>query len=262
MRSQNSIISDLTGINMQITIKYIISSLLLTLFSISLAQESLFEKNPQYEDLFEPRLSGEVYSPPDRFANSQNYFANWLRGDIMLISGETVRGQQLQYNAYLDEIFWLHPMFNRQVRLDKQLISSFTAIIDESGKTATFKRIRTGNEGAGNSGFFARLLYEDSISLYSQRILRESSRTRSATVGGTIISRILLISDHKYFLMLEDDITIPVSRNRRSLYNAFPEKRREIRTILRSNRNRIRNEAELIEAIALLNTILITHKPS
>ena len=59
-----------------------------------------------------------------------------------------------------------------------------------------------GSEETGNSDFFARLLYEDSISLYSQRILMESSKTRSATVGGTIISRILLTSDHKYFLML------------------------------------------------------------
>ena len=241
---------------MQITSKYIISSLLLTLFSLSRAQESSHEGHPDHEALFEPRLSGEVYSPPDNFANSQNYFPNWLRGDIVLISGETVRGQQIQYNAYLDEVFWLNPLFYRQIRLDKQLISSFTAVIDESGKTAIFKRINSGNELTGNSDFFARLLYKDKISLYSRRMLRESGRTQSATVGGTIISRILLISDHKYFLMLEDDIIIPVSRNRRSLYNAFPEKRREIRTILRSNRNRIRNEAELIEAIALLNSVL------
>lgn len=242
---------------MQITIRQIpLLLLLLTCFSFLKAQDITHSTTQSLDISFEPCLSGELFTPAERFSNSQYYFDNWMTGNVTLISGDIVKNQKIQYNAYMDEVFWLHPAIYRHVMLDKLLLSGFTVINDDSGNIIEFKRIKTVNETGREQDIFARLLYENSISLYSRRVFRESGSIKTTRLDNRLVSRISLMSDHKYFLVLEDATVIPVSRNRRSLYNAFPGKRIEIRSTLRRNRNRIRNEADLIEAVGLINNII------
>lgn len=206
--------------------------------------------------LFRARLSGEIFTPADRFANSQYYFENWVFGSVTLVSGETVSNQQIQYNAYMDELFWLHPELLNQVRLDKGLITGFETVNDRHGRMAIFRKLELNNDPAGKRTVFARLLHKDSVSLYSHRIFRESSKTESSMVGNRLVSRIVLMNDHRYFLEMPDGTIKPVARSRRSLYNAFPEIRQELRAGFRRERNRIRNEEGFIRAVALVNQLL------
>jgi hypothetical protein len=228
-------------------IKFIISFFLLVSSSYILAQVS------------EPKLSGELYTPPNRFANSQYYFDGWLTGHIIMTSGEIATNRKIQYNAYLDEVFWLHCSLYRHVRLDRKLIKGFTVNTGDNNQVE-FKRMHIEDSPGLTKDIFVEVLHNDAISLYSRRIYRESSNIRSATVGGVIVSRIVLMRDFKYFLELQDGSIIQVNRNRRSLYQSFPVYRSEISKLLRQSRNRIRTDEDFINAVRQINNIV--HPPS
>lgn len=235
-----------------------------TLIIFILSGAAAYAQKPAFTDAekrFEAHLSGEVYMPPVLYAGSPWFLADWNKGSVTLKTGETVSNVLLRYNGYMDELFWLTPESYDHIRLDKQLISSF--VIHRAGSKQQFRfrnmNIRT-LLGTSRESVFMQVLYEGDVSLYVFRKIRETGATTSVMVGNVLVPRQVIGSDYRYYLRRggsEPELIIP---NRSSLLRAFPEHRQEIRQALRRNRNRMRNEAQFVEAIVLLNRIIAAEK--
>jgi hypothetical protein len=209
------------------------------------------------DSIFQPHLPGEVYTPPVVHAGSPWFLADWLKGEVTLTNGQTTRDVLLRYNGYFDELFWLTPVDFEQVQLDKQLIMSFAFYDPEEDEWFRFERLDKRNVLTGNTeNVFAQLLTGNEIRLYVHRKIRETGATTSTMVGGVLMARQVLGPDYNYFLKRSDSEAQAISVNRRSLLRAFPGYRHEIRQKLRHHHIRIRNEAQLITAVELINDLL------
>jgi hypothetical protein len=236
-------------------IRFFTAFLILLLPAGLMAQQ--LSSGPGPEALFKARLSGEVYTPPVIHSGSQWFIGEWAIGSVKLITGEKVSDVMLRYNGYLDELFWLTPSTFEQVRLDKNLIRQFEMNDPASGERLIFMNLEVNNMLApGAIQVFAQLLYYGDISLYVHRKIRETGATTSTMVGGRLVARRILGLDYQYYLCGRSELPETLQPNRRSLLRAFPEHRSQIRLALRQNNIRIRNEAQLIDAIKIINDLV------
>ncbi|HHN47476.1 MAG TPA: hypothetical protein ENN08_00825 [Bacteroidales bacterium] len=232
-----------------------------TAFLILLLPVGLMAQQPSSgsgpEALFKAHLSGEVYTPPVIHSGSQWFIGDWANSNVTLITGEKVSDVMLRYNGYLDELFWLTPGTFEQVRLDKNLIRQFEMEDPGSGEKLIFKNLEVNNILApGSIQVFAQLLHRGDISLYVHRKIRETGATTSVMVGGTLVARRVLGPDYQYYLQHRSELPGAIQPARRSLMRTFPQHRRQIRQALRQHNIRIRNEAQLIYAIEIINDLV------
>ncbi len=215
---------------------------------------SLFANTSEQSiDGFEPRLSGEVVSLSLQSRGSQFHHPDWLYGDILLYSGELVENKQLRYNGFRDALVWLHPKTGQFIMLDTDLISGFILHDQQIQHRMVFDRITPRGD---NQGVFAERLFQGNIVLYAHRKIEQTGEERRVS-GGAMRPIAVLEARHVYFVRSESGSYRELNRlNRRSLLAAFPEQRREIRALLRQNRIGVFNEAQLIQAVHVIDEFL------
>ncbi len=204
-------------------------------------------------DGFEPRLSGEIVNLTLQSRGSQYHHPEWLYGDIILYSGETVKNKQLRYNGFRDALVWLHPDTQQHIMLDTDLISGFSLYEQTLDRKMVFDRITPGRQ---SQGMFAERLFLNSIALYAHRNIEQTGEATQIS-GNALRPIAILEAKPVYYIRDHEGTYIELNRlNRRSLLAAFPEQRREVRSLLRQHRIGVFNEAELIQAIYVIEQFL------
>ncbi len=240
-------------INIVFLIHVVVLAIILSL-NIS-ARNSCYEKT--LLSVFEPRLSGEIYTFTMRADGNYYLNENWLKGDVALISGETVHDKLLKYNIYLDELIWLSSKTYKPVKVDKKLVKEFTINLPDSREPVLFRNITIDVAFRDDPlNIFAHKLYEGNISLVAQRRVRQTGE-RFTSERGTHISVPRLEPDPVYYIIMPDNKAREVGRlNRRALYRIFPDYRSEIRTALRRENVWIRSENDLVRAVGIIDEIV------
>lgn len=187
-----------------------------------------------------PQLAGEIYVHKQDYAGSQFFNDIWLKGDVFLSNGEIVEQQLLKYNMFIDELIWQEPFTNREVKVDKNLISSFT--LEAASHTETIEFVHW-------QGAFVQRLVKGSISLYVRRKMLPSSRLQSVHVGGRSHLQILLIPNNTYFLLKGSSNEVNVSLNRRSVRRAIHSVCSDSECNLQKGRLRAKTEQNLVSII-------------
>ncbi len=200
---------------------------------------------------FSPRLSGEVvnYNVPTK--GSQYLFQDWLPARVLFQSGESLEVASLRYNGYHNTVVWRHPKTHRHIRLDDLLIKEFS--LNHPARTARFVRFQA--PGATET-IFAECLFDENIRLLALRNIEQTDQVVESYVG-TMVSVPVLEPRPEYYVVSAAGEVTRISRlNRRNLERAFPGNERDIRRLLRLHNLRIRNEAELLEAVTLIDDML------
>jgi len=196
---------------------------------------------------FGPQLSGEVFNFQLIARGSQYHYADWLRGDVLLYSGQVSTNHQLRYNGYRDAVVWLHPESMQEIRLDIRLVQGFT-LYGPRQDTMVYERIRT-----SDGHFFAERLHKGKHNLFVYRKVEQTGEVIERA-GNALHARAILEARPAYYLIDRQGNDHRLRRiNRRSLLGAFPEQRRELRQLLRSHRASIGNEAQLVRAVSLID---------
>ncbi len=211
----------------------------------------------KHVSVYEPRLSGEVYTFLMRANGSYYLNENWVKGDVLLISGEKAHDKRLKYNTYLDELIWLSSKTYQPVKVDKNLVREFSVNLPGEQEPAIFHNITIDVAFRSEPlNIFAHSLYDGNISLVAhRRVIKTGERLTSE--GGTLISVPRLEPDPVFYIVKPDNEAHEVSRfSRRALYRIFPEQRDEIRTALRRERIWIRSENDLIRAVAIIDEVV------
>ncbi len=205
----------------------------------------------------QPRISGEVFNFHMQADGSQYLYDYWVKGDIFLVDGSVIRGELFKYNAYLDELIWLHPVSFKPVQAEKDFVEGFT-LYPHNGDTLVFNHV-TIKPWYENEPLklYAQELYEGRhISLVVQRrIKRTGERLKSS--GARIIATPILEPDPVFFVVFDDGEARDIKRlNRRAVAAVFPETQKEIRSLLRQEGIRINDQSDLVKAVMLIDAVI------
>lgn len=234
--------------------KTLIFLLFLMIFSPLLADE---EKNNTLVPPNQARLSGEVFNFSLHSDGSMYYPQDWNKGRVTLLTGEIVEVEQLRYNGYLDELIWLNPANFQQIQIDKQMVQSFSLQVPYLPDSLYFENITFKRwYDPTPMNIYGQMMYEGNIRLLVHRRIH-SKREVIEERGNALVARAQLKADPIFYILMPDNQAREIKRfNRKALYSLFPEHSEQIKAAFRNNRMRIRNEAELIEAVKIIDQIL------
>jgi hypothetical protein len=203
--------------------------------------------------LFEAPLTGESCQLK-RTIGSQLFHDDWFTGDVILISGDTVSNKEIGYNAYTDEILW-RPVKTVQIRLDREQIDRFCIYDRKNNGVFSFCHLQgillPENR---NIDLFARILSENKLSLFVTYPVECIEKIEQQSQGKIIYIEKLEDSKPCYYIGLTDKKYVALNGLRKkSLYRAFPDYEKEIKSLLNQYHLPLRNENDLIRIVELLN---------
>jgi len=206
----------------------------------------------------EPPLSGELFSPalsPDIVT----YFnKNWLPGDIWLTDGTIIRNKKIKYNRLLDELFWLEPVSNKTVKLDKEAILQFHFLNFMGDTSVYFRKLKV-----------KRSILTDSTEIYGQEIFQGDlslfilltyylDRTENVRMDNGTYMKDIYKEKPVYFIQYLNNKVVGFKRfSRKSLYAFVPDKKVQIKQYFKENKSvAIKTKPELIRLIHFLSSIV------
>jgi hypothetical protein len=220
-------------------------------------QDDLCNCKVDQRSLFESVLTGQSFQMKKTSGN-QFFNDGSFNGDVILTSGDTVRNKQIGYNGYEDKLIWTMPRSLQMIEVDKETVAEFVFHNTNDKIPVAFKHLRGTTARDRRIDFFARVLLEDSISLYATHNIRFDEKIESK--DGTAVTLIDMIEPIPpiYYLGLNNNKYLEVKHLRKKyLYIALPDYKDAIRTILIKHHQRLRNERDLIRVVQLFNVYKI-----
>jgi len=191
-------------------------------------------------------------------SGNQFFHDGSFKGDIILTSGDTVRNKQIGYNGYEDELIWTMPGSLRMIEVDKETVARFILHTADDEIPVAFKHLHGTTSADRKVDFFARILLEDSISLYATHNIQFDEKIEHNDGSAvTLIDRIEPIPS-VYYLGLNNNNYLEIKHLRKKyLYITLPDYKDAIRTILIKHHQPLRNERDLIRIVQLFNVYKI-----
>jgi hypothetical protein len=213
----------------------------------------------QDENISEPFLAGELFTP-DLPPDTLTYFNNvWLTGDIKLTDGGIVRNKLLKYNGLLDELFWLEDESKRTIKLDKKAIQQFLFRDSQHNTSANFKIITVKPDIITDSvDIFGEEIYRDKVSLYlfhGYIVERREQYYRE----GIAYQKVKYAPQPVYYFKFMNNKTVGLKElNRKNLYTLSPGIKKEINQFFRENKpGNYKDRVWLILLTRFLSTVLV-----
>lgn len=194
------------------------------------------------------KLPGKQFYPTYVPRGSEFYDDEWTTGSVVLENGDVYKNLYLKYNTLHDEVIYLNQNTNRLISIDKDAVSEF--VFDKTIKTSPrFKKMFFDKLPKGDRYF--EMLYEGRLQLViHNRTLEEKTSAYKDRNGYLQVSDFVLRRHH--YVCFPDGDFEKVKLRRRSLLTLFPEKKKEIRKLLRQNKNSFRTNKDAVQAIRLI----------
>jgi hypothetical protein len=210
-------------------------------------------------ELWETKLTGDVFQISKIGEGSQFFLDEWLMGDIRMTNNMVVHDKHMNYNGFIDELIFLESNSFTRVKVDKELISGFCLKDEKSNAVYYFNKIPVKKDFKADSILiFGQVLYANKLSLYAYRRV-VSGIPKQETEGATLFYRDVYEKSPLFYFLLPNGKTIGFKRiNRRSLIALFPEKAEPIKKALKERKQRkFKTEADLIRVTEILNSITL-----
>jgi hypothetical protein len=178
------------------------------------------------------KLTGTKYNYA--FRGNLNYFyhSDWYAGTIYTTDGDVHSGYSLRYDAFNDELMAVNVRVKGLFVVDKSLVKSFTVEVPGWG-VQVFRKLEL--KEFGQKERFFEVLYEGKIALLSYTTITEHKTSAYRNKTGELDDREYKL-EKQYFLLKPDLSLRSISPGRKSMLNLFPERKKEIRQLLRRNR--------------------------
>jgi len=214
-------------------------------------QDDICNCTVDQRSLFEAALTGQTCQI-EKTVGSQLFRDSWFNGDIILISGDTVRDEQIGYNGYHDELIWRMLSNMSLIRVDREQVGRF--ILHNNQQSIIFKHLQGTISGHRKIDFFAQILVEDTISLFVTRIIQLVDKVEEKSGGNIIyIDRIEPAPPVYYICLPHNKFLVMRYLRKKKLYDTFPDNKEAIRTILIQHHQTLRKENDLLQIVQLLN---------
>lgn len=210
-------------------------------------------KNIDYESL----LSGELFDlslTPDL---STYFNTEWLAGDILLANGRMARNNKIRYNGLLDELFWLEPVSNQIIKLDKESILQFHFLNFQGDSTIRFRKIRVRKDIFTDSAdIFVQEINHGKVSLMISHSFYFAGKETIRTDKGAFLKDIYK-GEPLYYLRLPDNRLVEIRRfNRKNIYTVLSSRKELIRQYFRDNSSgKISTGREIQDFVQFLSSV-------
>ena len=225
------------------------------LFNLIFLAVSTLGAQPLHTDsIFEPKLSGRLFTMRSGIIGSQFYRDDWEPADIRLLTGDTVRNKLLKYDVLLDEVIWWYKDSMREVELEKGSVDEFWF---RNGKSDAihFRKIRARLPGmADSTEVFVQVLIEKAAALYVFRKVRAEGSVNRVEKG-VLCSFDLIVPDPLYMICFPDGKSIYLRKTRkRLLLKALPEEyAANVKQIIQKNHLSVHSEKDLTALAGMIN---------
>jgi hypothetical protein len=220
--------------------KFILLTMALGMLTAAMAQQNGYKCRycADYNHWMKQSLSGGTYINPVLGYTGEHFYGDWKEGSLYFQNGDSVTGVNLRYEKYLDEILFLNDEFKTGV-LPKPEVKGF-AFYSSTGDKIVFgnHKIKLYDD-VDSILHFMQLLIQGKIALMVHRRVVEDE------------PRILVDSD-LYFLYYEGRF-YPIRLKRKNLFRLPFVSRQEMKSLLRSGRIKVKDEAGMIKAITAYN---------
>lgn len=227
-------------------------ALWISLFS-SGQESSRFNCDSLFREIMEPKLIGDFFFNQFLSRGSQYFIDKWLEGTVLLSNNKEVKDKKLRYNGYIDRLIRVTDNF-QQVKLDKESVIGFTLYDAAANRNYTFRKIKIREEFLPDPiEVYAQQLYQGNISLYARRQVKKTGTDQDPG------NRYMIYKFEKrttYFFCYAGEPSSGFRKiNRRNVLNDFPDRKEQIKNLLRINKFRkINSEDDLIKIAELVSS--------
>jgi len=225
------------------------------LFSFISTEAQLVDRDKNLTDsISQTKLTGETWFEQKGYNGEQFFNKAWMLSDIILTTGETVYGEKVKYNGFLDELIWVNRTLNQQFKLDKQLIKEFR-LKTEKGQITHFKQLKIIKPDSTNkpSEVFAEVEVEGKISFYIQRKISVVNADY-ITIDGILCKQEIIKPTPQYYLkLLSSDFMLLKKIKLKFFMQLLPTQKKQIDFVMRKNNLKLKTEEDLVKLINLLN---------
>lgn len=195
----------------------VLSILLLAINIFGQDSQSYWKKLDTGSNSISPKIVGKIY--PLKFTPIELYFyhSKWARGNIYLVNSDSICGQNLMYNSFLDELVLYNEKLSQSVIVEKSIINEFVTFSDK-GEKELFRKYYYDMFPKGFRIF--KVIYDGDI-----KLLKYYSSSERVTTNGK--KEIQLVSS--YFFYTIDNSLIKIKPTKRSIIKAFTQNRKEVR---------------------------------
>lgn len=217
------------------------------------AQTNVGSIVPAVDSTYLAKLTGEFFYESKQYVGEQYFNENWTPGDILLSTGEMIYDASIKYNGFFDAVIWLNTHNYGKFKLDKSFVREFW-LKDEQGPSIHFKKIDM-SDSVDNlqSEIFVEVCIEGNISLYIQRKISVVGY-QTQYIDNTYQKFELIEATPVYYIKLPSTNYLKLNKiNRRTFLKLFPEKKKAINKIIRSNHLDVSIESGIVEVIELMD---------
>jgi hypothetical protein len=214
----------------QYKIKFQIGIVLFLFLSVFVSGENEF---PQ-ENV---KLTGKYYSYPIGLDGSPYLQDEWQEGNLNLENGKTAYNIKIRFNLINNDLIFYNEALKRVFVVDKETIKSF---IVKPGRNDSLLFIKYKGPEVGfklRKNDFVHVLYQGKISFMVKHWAN--------IVNATDISSKDKVYNKDFYFVNFDKNTDEIKLNYRSIYNLFPNKKKEVKRIISENKIRKANERNL-----------------
>jgi hypothetical protein len=231
---------------------YIYISLLFICISIN-AQVNVRTKIKDVDSTFLPKLTGDFFYEGKMYIGEQYYNKDWMTGDILLSTGAMVYDKSLKYNGLFDELIWLNGTNFTKIKIDKPIVSEFW-LKNDPYSIIHFKQINLSEPGnVKQKDVFAELRVEGSFSLFVQRKISIIG-TQLDYINNVVCQYDVITATPIYYIKLPSNQYLKLNKlRRRSFLKFFPDKKKNITKIIRTNNLDVSEESDFVRLIELMN---------
>jgi hypothetical protein len=212
-------------------------------------------ENLNTSGFFRTSVIGRYYKTPPRGYGSPYLNDNWLKGDIVLISGDTLKNLLLKMDCYKNELVWMSDG-KSMVSVDPNLVSSFT-LFSKSDLTTErkFQKINFKLPLISDTVVkYLEVLNEGYFNLYSFRKIGIYSRPTAGTSGGLFTMNEYEL-ESSYYIQAKNQPVKTIELKRKSLIKVYPDMAERMKKLLKDNHcGSIKNEIQLVNTLKLINT--------
>jgi len=204
--------------------------------------------------LFTPKLTGEMYVPEARHFGNIFFNNRWAESTILLSTGDTVSGEKIKYNGFLDEVIWFNTSNFTSFVLDKAYIRAFWTT-DSLNRPVHFKNLLVSDSTASHpKNIFVQVVVEGRYSLYIQRRVLNLPYEVVYGKNGPYAQKAYGQSPVYYILSPSGELLVLKYLGRRVFLNLFPDQKEKLAAIVRRNGIRLRSEDGMIEMVRLMQS--------
>ncbi|MCK3682859.1 hypothetical protein [Maribellus sp. YY47] len=195
------------------------------------------------------KLSGNQFYPLYVPMGSEFMNDDWQKGYVILENQDRYDSLHLKLNTYKDELIWLHSRSSSLVELDKSTIREF-GFYSETGLPMMFRKLEMNIVPKGDHYF--RMLYNGKLKLVIWFKTTEEEVPAYTDKYGYMRNTNFKMRSN-YFLIFPDNDFERFRLKRMPFLYLFGEKQKEVRKLLRKNKNRLMKESDFINAVQLID---------